>query len=628
MIRPTIPAGLLLCLLLAATPQASEPAMTGGAAPGYVDDALCARCHRGHYESFQHVGMAQSFKRPGNAVPIERFGETFFHEPSQRYYEIHEHDGGLRFRRYQRDRDGNVINEVQIPIDWVLGSGNRTRSYVYHNDHGELFQLPIGWYSEGRYWEMSPGFESRDHDGLGRKLTRECMFCHNAYPDSELDGYADPELFPAELPEGIGCQRCHGPGGEHVTAATADHDLAAIRGAIVNPGKLSGAVQDSVCMQCHLLPAIAVVGPRKFGRGDYSFRPGELLTDYMVHLDVRERGVPEPERFEINHHGYRMLKSACYRESGGELGCISCHDPHVKPDSATFRRQAAGVCRDCHGEVAHDSAAPVADCVSCHMPARRTRDVVHVTMTDHWIARGPFDAAALVAPIQAETRQISDVRVLDFGSPPGGLDAQAYTALGAMRAGRSVDAAAQSLLQVFQRQDYDHYTPYLDFVRAQLQLGKFRSAEAGAKGLVGGDPQLHVASALLGVAQSAQGDLQNAIVAFRKSLEVHADPETHFNLAAAYANSGQLALAEQQLDAALDLRPTLAAAHRLMGQIHQARDDRVAARRSLEQALRLDPGDTASYRLLVPLLEAMGDREGAARYLELGRRSARSPGLR
>lgn len=430
MIRPTIPAGLLLCLLLAATPQASEPAMTGGAAPGYVDDALCARCHRGHYESFQHVGMAQSFKRPGNAVPIERFGETFFHEPSQRYYEIHEHDGGLRFRRYQRDRDGNVINEVQFPIDWVLGSGNRTRSYVYHNDHGELFQLPIGWYSEGQHWEMSPGFESRDHDGLGRKLTRECMFCHNAYPDSELDGYADPELFPAELPEGIGCQRCHGPGGEHVTAATADHDLAPIRGAIVNPGKLSGAVQDSVCMQCHLLPAIAVVGPRKFGRGDYSFRPGELLTDYMVHLDVRERGVPEPERFEINHHGYRMLKSACYRESGGELGCISCHDPHAKPDTVTFRRQVAGVCRDCHGEVAHDSAAPVADCVSCHMPARRTRDVIHVTMTDHWIARGPFDAAALVAPIQAETRQISDVRVLDFGSPPGGLDAQAYTALG------------------------------------------------------------------------------------------------------------------------------------------------------------------------------------------------------
>jgi predicted CXXCH cytochrome family protein len=619
--------GLLLLLGLAVAAPASELlTITTDGAPGYVADKVCANCHKGHYDSYQHVGMAQSFKKPENARHVERFGETFFHQASQRYYEIHQRKAGLMFRRYQQDKDGEVINETEIPIHWVLGSGNRARSYIHQNDHGELFQLPVGWYAEGGHWEMSPGFEARDHDGLGRKLNRECMFCHNAYPRYDLDAYADPEIFPHDLPEGIGCQRCHGPGGKHVDAALRGVSFEVIRGAIVNPGKLTGEVKDSVCMQCHLLPAMAIVGPRRFGRGDYSFRPGELLTDYMVHLDIRESGLPEPERFEINHHGYRFLKSACYQQSEGTFSCTSCHNPHVKAEPSSFRQAVAGVCQNCHGDVAHESPRQHTDCATCHMPTRRTRDVIHVTMTDHWIARGPFDLEQTVEPVEAGVRPISEVTTLPFGDPPAGLDEQAYVALGAMRAGRSLDDATRSLLQVIQKKNYDHYAPYLDFARAQLLQGRFSSAEASARGLVNTVQDLHVAQTLMGIAQMAQGEFDQAIVAFRKSLEVHPDPETHFNLAAAYMNTGELALAERQLEQALALRPTLSAAHRLMGQIHLAGSTEVKARDSLIHALRLDPGDTAAYALLVPLLNALDDQEAAEKYLELGRRSARQPG--
>lgn len=621
------PATNIATLLLALTvlAGAGEPVNAAGP-PGYVADRICADCHKGYYDSFRHVGMAQSFKKPKNARPIERFGDAFFHEASQRYYEINELDTGLIFRRYQRDENGEVVNDLELPVDWVLGSGNRARSYLYQNDHGELFQLPIGWYSEGQHWEMSPGFEFRDHDGIGRKVTRECMFCHNAYPEFESEAYAI-ESFTQELPEGVGCQRCHGPGQRHVVAAREGAELASIRGAIVNPARLTGERRDSVCMQCHLLPAIGMVGPRRFGRGDYSFRPGELLTDYMVHLDIRERGVPEPERFEINHHGYRFLKSACYQRSEGELGCISCHDPHVKPESSAFRQHVAGVCTDCHDKVAHERPPPHDDCASCHMPRRRTRDVIHVTMTDHWIARGPFNLEELVAPVEAEIRPISEVTPLDFGEPPAGLDAQAYVALGALRAGRSLDAASRSLLDVLQKKDFDHYAPYLDFVRAQLQLGRYQSAEAGARGLVAGDPDLYPARTLMGVAQTAQGEYQQAIDAFLASLETRPNPETHFNLAVAYLNNGQLPLAQTQLEQALALRPTLAAAHRLLGQIQLARGAEAKAQDSLVLALRLDPGDSASYGLLVTLLQQQGNQSAAKRYLELGRRSARQPHL-
>src|SRR5439155_20022535 len=51
-----------------------------------------------------------------------------------------------------------------------------------------------------------------------------------------------------------------------------------------------------------------------------------------------------------------------------------------------------GVCRQCHAAafdrlVASGKHSASADCVGCHMPKRRTSDVVHAVMTDHYIQR-------------------------------------------------------------------------------------------------------------------------------------------------------------------------------------------------------------------------------------------------
>ncbi|MBW3549201.1 MAG: hypothetical protein KY452_13855, partial [Actinobacteria bacterium] len=73
---------------------------------------------------------------------------------------------------------------VEQPVDWVLGSGHTSRTYLYATPGGELYQLPLAWYSQdGGHWAMAPGFDRPDHVGLLRPVRRECMFCHNAYPD-------------------------------------------------------------------------------------------------------------------------------------------------------------------------------------------------------------------------------------------------------------------------------------------------------------------------------------------------------------------------------------------------------------------------------------------------------------
>lgn len=182
---------------------------TEGAAAGYVADEVCAACHAGIYESYQRVGMARSFASAASVDRIEDFGREFFHAPSERYYRIDEHGDELTFSRYQRTRDGQPINEIRISVDWVVGSGNRARSYLYQTGWGELYLLPLGWYAEDEAWGMSPGFEPRNHPGVNRRVSRRCMFCHNAFPEvpegADISGM--PQRFPAELPHGTGCQR-------------------------------------------------------------------------------------------------------------------------------------------------------------------------------------------------------------------------------------------------------------------------------------------------------------------------------------------------------------------------------------------------------------------------------------
>ncbi len=631
---------MILAALLGAAAAQPEPGAnpltllgvrtTEGAAAGYVPDLTCRRCHPVKYDSYQQVGMARSFRRAGEASPIEAFGREFYHAASQRYYRIERDGDQLVFHRYQRDDQGEPINEFEVPIAWVLGSGNRARSYLYQTPAGELFQVALGWYSETRTWGMSPGFEDEGHLGVLRRVKLECMFCHNAFPEvpagSDLRWKQD--TFPTDLPQGTGCQRCHGPGADHIRAVLSGADLQTIHGNIVNPRKLPPEQRDSVCFQCHMLPAVAIVGPRRFDRPVYSFRPGELLSDYLVHVDIDEEGIERTDRFEINHHGYRFWQSRCYRESKGELACISCHDPHVKPESTAFRAEVAGICRDCHRDWSerHDAttAAGESACVTCHMPTRRTRDVILVTMTDHRIARGPFDLQALVEPITRTEPIITDVELLPFGKPPQGDEGELYRLSATLRA-YPLRGAMQAMQRVLARSPHPSIVPYLDLVEAQLKAHANEDAEQTSRAILERQPDLLQAHGWLGLAQLAQGDVNAAMASLTRSIEVHPSAAAHFNLALAALRLNRGITAERHLDAALALRPNMFQAWKYKGRLNAAWGNLERAREALIRALEIEPGDPSSYAELVDVLTRMGRTAEAQRYLTVGRRVARDP---
>lgn len=600
-----------------------------GTAHGYVEDTACRLCHQEKYESYQAVGMAQSFAHASDARRIEAFGQTYFHSPSQRYYSVHEANSKLTFRRWQLDDDGKQINLLELPIDWVLGSGNKARSYLFQTEWGEIYQLPVGWYTEDQKWAMSPGFESANHMGVRRIVRRECMFCHNAYPEMPVDSDAatEPHRFPTDLPSGTGCQRCHGPGASHIKTALSGSTLAEVQGKIVNPAKLPPDERDSVCFQCHMLPSVSVIGTRRAGADTFSFRPGQLLTDYLVSVETSESEPAQADGFEINHHGYRLYQSQCYRKGDRALTCISCHDPHRKPQSTTFRAAVADVCTECHqtplarhSGIAH---SPMNGCVDCHMPTRRTRDVIEVTMTDHKIARGPFDSEQLTAPLEKQLPNLSTVEVLNFATPPVGDEGRIYAHVSLLRKALNT-ASLQELDSLLAQSGPGEVALVAELVRAQLAANDLQSAERTilrAVSQVDSSFRLHN---LLGSVYYKQGRFDDGAAAFETSLRLQPNPEAHYNLGLIEYRAGKFDSALRHMKQAVKLRPVMQQAWVYLGLAQEKLGDQGDARESYIRALAIDPGLERAYLELVRLLREMGDLQQAARYLSVGRRVASS----
>jgi len=621
---------------VASLPTLANLKVTSGAAPGYVDDHLCGTCHLSQWKSYQGVAMSHAFYRPSRERVIEDFAHAhYYHAPSQRHYEMRLEGDDYIFIRYQLDAAGQPINRFEHKVDWIMGSGRHVRTYLYQTESGELYQLPIAWYTQSGQWGMQPGFDRPDHNGVLRRIRRECLFCHNAYPEvpADSDNYLDEHRFPHQLPEGTGCQRCHGPGEQHLKLLLGGAtDLEAIRSAIVNPRRLSRERRDDICYECHMLPAVATPPVRRFDRADFSFRPGQRLSDYALAFDIEERDHKTVDRFEINHHPFRLSQSRCVTESEpGALGCLDCHDPHVKVPVAERPAHYRKVCNSCHQGLDHPAVEGQAldDCVSCHMPTRRTHDVVQVLMTDHRIQK-PLPEQERIGPRQEQDPHISNLHYLYPDQAPAGDLGEIYRMLAILRpSGGLPKSAIDYLEKLLKRTPVDSPIPYFDLVTFQLKDQRFSAALTTLDTIIERFGQSDLAKEWRAVALFGQGEEHATARALLEQLAAGGSEraEVWFNLGVMRYADDEYTAAEESLRHALQLRPTLVRAWYFLGQVQQTQGAQQAAVTSYRTALELDPSDTRAYLGIINALEQVNAPEEAERYRRHGLQVADNPKL-
>ncbi len=650
---------LLLFAAFAAAPQGDDVTAATGEAPGdapraasgYVADRTCAPCHRGLYEAYKSVGMSQSFYRPSRERTVEDFDNGhFYHPASQRHYEMIADDDGFRMRRYRLGRDGERRDVLEREIHWVLGSGSSSRTYIHQTEWGELYQLPLGWYATaadgskagGGRWAMSPGFDKPDHKGFNRRVQRDCMFCHNAYPDvpAGSDRFGEPQVFPVELPEGLGCQRCHGPGADHVRLAyNVDASDMLISGSIVNPGRFSPERRDEVCMQCHLQPSVTHSGVRHLARPMYSYRPEQPLDEYLVLMDIVEEGRPAGKRFEINHHPYRLRQSRCYiqsrkADSPKMLTCLTCHDPHRKVSAAEASAHYRAACLNCHAledcdlpamtgprqagsrQASREALPAVAadNCTACHMQRRRTEDVIEATMTDHLIRRRPGGPELLARFADREPR-IETVEMLEPERAPRGKQAEVYRQLAMVRGGSR--AALDRLRAALAAARPEETSPYLELAVGQLSAGRFKDAVRTLLPVVEGAPDNIVANLHLGVALAGLGEAMEALRYLEHAVELAPQrPEARYNLGKLLVQLGRVDAAIVHFEAALAARPSLAAGWFDLGNAYARLGRFEETLGPYRQALAVDPQLSLAQQNLVEALLRLGRNDAAVAELE------------
>ena len=595
-----------------------------GAAPGYVNDDACGLCHKEYY-SYQKVAMARSFYPPSPDNVIEDMvNNHYYHEPSRRHYEMSIREGEYWFKRYQLDEEGKEINPFEVKVDWILGSGNHVRSYLYQTPQGNLFQLPIAWYSQEGKWGMQPGYEFEEHKGVSRVVQRECMFCHNAYPDvpEGSDTFLKPHVYPRELPSGTGCQRCHGPGVKHLRAIYGgDGDSEKIRASIVNPGRLPPDRRDDVCFECHMLPTVAATPVRRFDRPTYSFRPGQDLADYQINFDIEEKGKEPIDRFEINHHPYRLKQSQCYLKSEEQMSCLTCHDPHYKVSKDDRAAHYKAKCLGCHVDLQHNSVANDLsdDCVACHMPERRTQDVIEVTMTDHLIQIVP-DGADFTSPIKKAVPNVDDILFLEPDRVPAGDLGEIYRVLGFIRPNAiSKRNIIDYLAKLLKRSPTDSAVPYYDLIEGLLRGKRYREVFPVIEEVVKRDGVTTKSLASSAVANLGLGRVGVAIEQLDEALELNPDsPHTHYNLALAYYAQGKLEEADAHLKRAVEMSPNMTAAWYYLGKLAENREHHASAYEHYKQTLAIEPRHTRAYLGIVKVLDELGQHTEALRYLRHG----------
>jgi hypothetical protein len=342
-----------------------------------ASDDQCLTCHKnysGYFTTAHHFTSRLASKES----ILGKFDDVLKTAEPELFYRLEARPDGF----FQTGVLGTPPDAVSISqrFDLVIGSGRKGQTYLYWGENDQLFQLPVSYWTALGSWVNSPGYGDRTLD-FSRPVLPRCLECHASFFEPVTSANVPNRYRRADYVLGVSCERCHGPGAQHIALNSAPNAKPAQQ-AIVNPAKLPRERQIDLCGLCHAGVGVSKTAP-------FSFAVGNVLANY-IQFDQ-----PKPdEPLDVHGNQLELLeRSKCFKSSN--MTCSTCHDVHrPQRDPAYFSDK----CLQCHkvqscGLFPKRGRALVGKCVDCHLPNQNSNvifsshDRVRITpqVRNHWI---------------------------------------------------------------------------------------------------------------------------------------------------------------------------------------------------------------------------------------------------
>ncbi len=310
----------------------------------YVGSSSCASCHQALYERWKKTLMATVVQDPRQ-------------HPEAVIPDLSVHDPLLTFTR----------------DDIAFTYGSKWKQRYFRKVGDDYYPLPAQWDATHAKWK--PYLVKDDWwvpfypaENAGRPTGTTCDGCHSVNYD----------IATKQVTEwNVGCEKCHGPGSEHVKDPVA--------ATIINPARLDFVQASDTCIQCHSQgrPLGNPIGG-KYYDWPVGFHMGKTLSDFWK-LEAHVAGETTFTHFaDGTAHKNRMqgndfVASQMYTHG---VSCFTCHDSHGSANPGMLRKPTSALCLDCHApgspngprapttaqHTHHQAGSAGNECVACHMP--------------------------------------------------------------------------------------------------------------------------------------------------------------------------------------------------------------------------------------------------------------------
>lgn len=343
------------------TPQESAATEHVASTAHYVGSESCQKCHAAIYEHWKKTPMANIVRdpkvHPDAIIPDLSTNNVFKFTVDQVAFVY-----GSKWKQRYFTKVGD--DYYPLPVQWDIGNKKWLKYHV--PDTG------ADWWT--KYYPS---------DNMQRPTGPTCDGCHSVNYDIHTKQVAEWN---------VGCERCHGPGSEHVVHPT--------RANILNPDEMDSVASSDTCIACHSQgqPRAGLIDGKAYD-WPVGYHAGLRLADYWKLEDIALGQTDFLHYADGTAHKNRMqgndfVQSVMYKRG---ITCASCHDVHGTDNYAQLRKPADKICLDCHGPTSpngphtatleehthHKDGSPGSQCVACHMPKIETQGVPGSFVSSH-----------------------------------------------------------------------------------------------------------------------------------------------------------------------------------------------------------------------------------------------------